>query len=165
MDSLQGVDIFATPRFSARALVSADAEALRILTDDRVITDAVDFLRFPFDLDQAKGLIAQQGAGDRFFGVRAADGRLVAVAGAHLREGDHIEIGYWVGCAFQGRGYATEIAQGLIAALLERFPKRRIMAECRPENAASWAVLRHCGLEPTGAAGQRPGRQILLYER
>ncbi|WP_405054175.1 GNAT family N-acetyltransferase [Telmatospirillum sp.] len=132
------------------------------MTDDPAITEMVDFLPNPFGLDDAMALIRSQGARDRFFGIWNSDCALVAVAGAHLQGSARIEIGYWVGRAFQGRGYASEIAPGLIRELDARYPQCQVMAECRPENAASWAVLRKCGLMPTGANGHRVGRQVLV---
>lgn len=156
---------FATSRFVARSLQANDAEALRALTDDPAITEMIDFLPNPFGLDDARALISSQGERGRFFGIWNSECGLVAVAGAHLHRSERIEIGYWVGRAFHGRGYASEIALGLIRELDARYPRRQVMAECRPENAASWAVLRKCGLVPTGINGQRVGRQVLVRPR
>jgi RimJ/RimL family protein N-acetyltransferase len=165
VDSMTDFNEFATDHFVARSLQANDAEALRLLTDDPAITGMVDFLSNPFDLNDALNLISSQGERDRFFGIWNSDCGLVAVAGAHLYGTERIEIGYWVGRAFHGRGYAAEIALGLIRELEARFPQRLVMAECRPENAASWAVLRKCGLVPTGADGQRVGRQVLARSK
>jgi RimJ/RimL family protein N-acetyltransferase len=75
-----------------------------------------------------------------------------------------MEIGYWIGGAFHGRGFATEAALGVITVLRRRFPEREVIAECRPDNKASWWVLEKIGFRPSGEAGQRPGRELLVLK-
>ena len=150
-----------TPRLRLVRLRPADASALAVLTDDPLITEAIDFLERPFTREDAAALIRAHGDGrDGFFGVWRAD-RLIGVVGAHLRDPSEIEIGYWIGTAFHGQGYATEASGAVIAMLQREFPARRIIAECRRENRASWRVLEKLGFRPTGAAGSRPGRERL----
>ena len=152
-----------TARCVLAALRIEDAAALQMLTDDPVITEAISFLGGRFRLADAEALIAKQVAGsDAFMGIWDRDsGRLAGMIGAHLRGTDDIEIGYWIGIGFRGRGYAGEAAAALVAMLRELFPARHIIAECRPENRASWAILARLGFVPTGADGQRPGRKRL----
>ncbi|HXP30792.1 MAG TPA: GNAT family N-acetyltransferase [Stellaceae bacterium] len=150
-----------TPRLRLVRLRAEDAPALAALTDDPLITEAIDFLERPFTREDAAALIRGRGDGrDGFFGVWRQD-RLIGVVGAHLNAKFAIEIGYWIGTASQGQGYATEAAGAVIAILQREFPQRRIIAECRRENRASWRVLEKLGFHPTGAAGSRPGRERL----
>ncbi|TXL92781.1 GNAT family N-acetyltransferase [Streptomyces sp. IB2014 016-6] len=58
------------------------------------------------------------------------------------------EIAWVVGSAFQGRGIASEAARGLVGWLV-RHPVRDIAAHVHPGHAASGAVARAAGLEPT----------------
>lgn len=58
------------------------------------------------------------------------------------------EIAWVVGTAFQGRGIASEAARGLVGWLARR-PVREIAAHVHPDHAASGAVARAAGLEPT----------------
>ncbi|WP_405618794.1 GNAT family N-acetyltransferase [Streptomyces sp. NBC_01511] len=58
------------------------------------------------------------------------------------------EIAWVVGVAHQGRGIATEAARGLVGRL-ERRSVRDIAAHVHPDHAASKAVARAAGLEPT----------------
>ena len=163
MASLLGLPAIAAARCRVATLRVEDATALQILTDDPVITEAISFLGGRFRLADAEALIAKQVAGnDAFMGIWDRDsGRLAGMIGAHRRGNDDIEIGYWIGAGFRGRGYAGEAAAALVAVLRELFPARRIIAECRPENRASWAILARLGFVPTGADGQRPGRKLL----
>ena len=171
LSDLPGIE---TPRLSIAALRPEDADALRRLTDDAAITGAVDFLPAPFTLQDAQDLIRSGARGqDRFLGAwsrgaGAADAPvgsderdLVGVVGAHLRGAGVIEIGYWVGGAARGRGFAYEAVSAIIDLLRGRFPSRTIVAECRPANVASWRLLEKLGFRDTGEDGHRPGRRLL----
>jgi RimJ/RimL family protein N-acetyltransferase len=166
MINLASILTHATARLDLRPLELADAEALRDLSGDPAILSAIPFLSAPFTLSDAQDLIRRGESGrDRFFGgsIRAP-GRLVCVVGAHLRGTAEIEIGYWVGTEHQGKGYATEAVQAVISALRRGFPALRIVAECRPQNSASWRVLEKLGFRPTGHEGTREGRKLLALE-
>ncbi|GGJ97251.1 acetyltransferase [Streptomyces camponoticapitis] len=58
------------------------------------------------------------------------------------------DIAWVVGTSMQGRGIATEAARGLVRRL-EQHPVRDIAAHVHPDHAASAAVARAVGLEPT----------------
>ena len=156
-----------TARLTLESLAPRDAEALRALTDHPDITARIDFLRSPFTLADAEALIQRNRSPDeRFLAIRLrGDGVLAGVIGAHARGSDEIEIGYWLGRSTQGRGHATEAVAGLVAQLRSLCPTRRIVAECDPNNAASWRVLIKAGFQPTGRAGHRPGRQKLTLAK
>ncbi|MCJ2013233.1 GNAT family N-acetyltransferase [Methylobacterium sp. J-076] len=168
-DSLADLPRLETERLAIGALRPEDACALRHLTDDPAITGAVDFLPDPFTLDDARDLIRGGNRdGDRFLGVwtRGEGGAaLVGVVGAHLRGQGAIEIGYWVGGAARGRGFAFEAVAALVGLLVRRFPARTLVAECRPANTASWGLLRKLGFADTGEEGHRPGRRLLCLVR
>jgi len=148
--------------FVLAPLAEADGAAVRALTDNPAITDSISFLRSPFTLDDAQGLIRSNGGPeDCFLGVRRrADRALIGVIGTHLRGESAVEIGYWVGAAYQRQGYATEALAALIARIADTLPGRQIMAECRPENLASVRVLEKLGFRNSGASGVRPGRNV-----
>lgn len=162
--SLSNLPPHATARLALAPLVQADAEAVQAITNDPAITGAVDFLPDPFTLDHARRLIGKaKPVKDCFLGAKA-DGALVAVIGLHLRGEHGVEIGYWVGGAARGRGYGSEAVAGAVAILRKRFPHRFIVAECRPENAASRGLLMKLGFRDTGDEGHRPGRRIFSLE-
>lgn len=154
-----------TARCRLAPLRIEDAAELQALTDDPVITEAVIILPTPFTPADAEALIRAQDSGAALYlGVRdRTAGALAGVVGVH-RHQDAVEVGYWIGAAFRGRGYATEAVRGLVDLLAQRFPRQAIFAECRPENRASWNVLTKTGFRPTGLTGARPGRQVLRLE-
>ncbi len=70
-----------------------------------------------------------------------------------------VEIGYDVVPAYQGHGYATEMAHALVLWALEQPSVRRITAECLPDNWASIRVLQKIGMQQDDA-----GEDMLRWE-
>ncbi len=63
-----------------------------------------------------------------------------------LEDGDEVEVGYYLGRAGWGHGYATEAAAASVAYGFDRCGLPRIVAVVRHDNAASQNVLRKVGL-------------------
>lgn len=160
--SLSSLPPIETERLHIRRLDPADAEALRVVANEPAILEAVHFLEHPLTRAEAEALIVGENGRDCFWGVWES-GRpdLVGTVGTHMR-GAEIEIGYWFAAAAQGRGLATEAVGAVVTALTHAFREHRIVAECRPENGASWRLLERIGFRPDGAAGSRPGRKRLV---
>jgi RimJ/RimL family protein N-acetyltransferase len=159
---LPGLPVVDTPRLTLRPCSLADAEPFQALTNDPAIADSVDFLTLPFTLADAERLIVGRGDGkDCFWGVWL-DRRMVGTVGTHLRGPEEIEIGYWLSQAARGQGFASEAVAAVLAALAVAYPKRLIVAECRPENVASWRLLERAGFCPDGSDGLRAGRKRLV---
>jgi RimJ/RimL family protein N-acetyltransferase len=154
-----------TARLDLRALEPRDAEELRALTDDPAITGTISFLQETFTMADAQALIALNGNGrDLFRGCRRKDGgTLIGVVGSHHHGTDTIEIGYWIGTQFHRQGYASEAAEAVLDQVRAEHPGATIIAECRPDNRASWRILEKLGFRATGEAGERPGRVRLRY--
>jgi RimJ/RimL family protein N-acetyltransferase len=71
--------------------------------------------------------------------------------------GPEVEIGWRFVTAARGRGYATEGAQAVLAHGLGTLALPRIVADIRPENAASCRVAEKIGMRaggPTQAAAK-----------
>lgn len=146
-------------------LTADDARALAAITDESV-TSQVHFLPAPFTEADARALIAGSGGGDVFHAVRGrSDGALYGVIGVHRRRGEEYEIGYWFAGPARGKGIATEAVRAVVEALAASRPGCSIIAECRPGNERSEALLRRIGFASTGRAGQRPGRMLLMWHR
>jgi len=152
-----------TTRLRLRPLRELDAEAFRRMTDEPSIIAAVDFLRAPFPLADAIGLIRGRGdGGDCFWGVwRKDDETLVGTVGTHLREGAELEIGYWFSSSARGQGVAGEAVGAVVQAVKGACPDRRLYAECRPQNTSSLRLLESLGFRADGMDGARAGRKKL----
>lgn len=166
-DSLSDLPGLTTARLSIAPLTAGDARALRALTDDPAILGAIDFLSSPFTLEDAEALIGSARHGrDRFLGAWTRDGGkpLIGVVGTHLRGEGAIEIGYWIGGGARGQGFGAEAVAAILGLLRSRFPRRVVVAECRPGNIASWGLLHKLGFRETGSDGHRPGRRQLVLD-
>ena len=149
-----------TTRCRIDRLDAADAPALAAITDASV-TEQVHFLSTPFTETDAHALIARSGGDDVFHAVREG-AALIGVIGVHRRGRDH-EVGYWFAAAARGRGLAREAVAAVVRDLAAARPGGTIVAECRPGNARSEALLRRIGFVPTGQAGRRPGRMLFAW--
>jgi hypothetical protein len=61
--SFQTIPQIDTERLRLRPLGPEDASAFRAMTDEPAITDAIEFLPTPFELEDAHQLIASNGGG------------------------------------------------------------------------------------------------------
>jgi RimJ/RimL family protein N-acetyltransferase len=73
-------------------------------------------------------------------------GLLTLVRKAH----GQAEIGYALGRAHRGRGYATEAARGLLAYAFAELGLHRVQATTSPDNRASWRVMERLGMRREG---------------
>lgn len=151
-----------------RPLSQADIPSLVDVTHHPSVVEAISFLRAPFTAADARQLLASHATGrDVWFGI-FEDGQLAGVVGCHAsdaRRGDaaQVEIGYWLAPAARGRGLARAAA-GLVRDWARQVrPASTLMAECRPDNLASWRVLCELGFVPTGEKGSREGRDRLVW--
>jgi RimJ/RimL family protein N-acetyltransferase len=80
---------------------------------------------------------------------RRSDGRAIGTVQATLtRSGRSAEIAWVVGVDWQGQGFASEAAQGLVAWLEQRGVEE-VTAHVHPQHLASEKVAARAGLSPT----------------
>ncbi|MGW1723081.1 GNAT family N-acetyltransferase [Streptomyces sp. NPDC002306] len=79
---------------------------------------------------------------------RRDDPCLVGTVQATVTAAHHAEIAWVVGTPWQGRGYASEAARGLVAWLRAQ-SVRTVVAHVHPDHRASAAVASAAGLAPT----------------
>ncbi|MGW6465540.1 GNAT family N-acetyltransferase [Streptomyces rubiginosohelvolus] len=96
----------------------------------------------------AGGTVGQAGGEAGGETARRVAGELVGYVQATVR-GARAEIAWVVGTPWQGRGYASEAAQGLAAHLVSAGGVRELVAHIHPDHAASAAVAVAAGLGPT----------------
>lgn len=78
-----------------------------------------------------------------------------------LVDGPEIEVGYHIARDEWRKGYATEIARGLVRYAFERFGLDAVYGVVVPENTGSRKALRNAGLREIGA-GEYYGLQAVL---
>ena len=80
-----------------------------------------------------------------------ADGRQIGGIGLRLeRQHQHAELGYWLGVAYWGQGYATEAAREMLRYGFEELGLHRIFATHFKRNAASGRILKKLGMQYEG---------------
>lgn len=85
------------------------------------------------------------GDGPQVYPVLLRDGTQIGhVQAVPLADGSW-EIGYHIGAAYTGKGYATEAVRAFVPVIMDRLGINRIWGICRADNPASEAVLRRCG--------------------
>lgn len=141
----------ATERLVLRAPRREDAQAIAALANDRRIAENTLRIPHPFALSDAESFIARASAadGERAFLMTRA-GAVLGGCGISELDGEHPEIGYWLGVPFWGRGYATEAARALIDHAFGDLGCDRLFARARVSNPVSRRVLEKCGFQWTG---------------
>ena len=100
---------------------------------------------------------------------RSADGTLMGWIGVDRledRPGRGV-LGYWLGEAFWGQGYAGEAAAAMLAAAWDLLDLDVVEAGAQPANAASIAILRRLGMDAIGErshlASARRTEEVCAY--
>jgi [ribosomal protein S5]-alanine N-acetyltransferase len=108
----------------------------------------------PIDEAEARAIAEQRSRTDDFVAVVLKDsGKLVGhlsfspIDDAELRTW---ELGYIFNPRYQRRGYATEATIAMVRYAFEKLDVHRIVANCNPENVASWKVLERAGFRREG---------------
>ncbi len=152
---------FTTERLDIRQLQVQDASELSRISDTPAVSQWMAFMEGGFPLEKAQALILSQNATkEYFFAVRLPDDRLIGAMGVIDHPDGTIEVGYWFGVDYQDRGYASEALRATLDQIAADpdLDHRLIIAECRPDNAASIRLLTKTGFHATGRPGPRPNR-------
>jgi [ribosomal protein S5]-alanine N-acetyltransferase len=152
---------FTTERLAIRQLELQDAPELAKISDTPAVSQWMAFMEGGFPLEKAEALIASQDeTKEYFFAVRLLDGTLIGAMGVIDHSDRTIEVGYWFGVDYQGKGYASEALRGTLEQIAAdpALAPRPICAETRPDNAASIRLLTKTGFYATGRPGPRPNR-------
>jgi len=127
-----------------------DAQALAALANNKKIWDNVrDRFPHPYTVKDAIQWInlQQQHQPTQNFAI-VYNGQLAGSAGVLLQEDvarKTIEIGYFIGEAFWGKGIATKAVRLLLTYTLQHYDVVRLYAQVFENNPASMKVLEHNG--------------------
>jgi RimJ/RimL family protein N-acetyltransferase len=141
-----------TPRLQLRDFVTADFDAVYAYSSDPRVTK---FLLFgPRDEESTAeyldGLLASQVEVPRtrfeLAVQETGSGRVIGACDLSLIERNVVDLGYMLGLADWGKGYATEIARALVEAAFEGLRADRIISTVDVNNRASIRVLEKIGM-------------------
>lgn len=168
-----GCPVLVTERLVLRPPHPDDLPEMVELADSRRIAEMLTRLPHPYDERHARAFIerAASGPGGTYAVTLAESGAFIGAAGLN-RRGDALELGYWIGEPYWGRGYATEAAHALVDLAFRATTVERLAASCRVVNPASRRVIHKCGFQYAGqgmmdslAAGRVPVERYLLDRR
>lgn len=144
------VPVLATARLELRAPRRSDCNAIARLVNDRRIAANTARIPYPYAIEDAEQFVVSvnKREGEACF-VVTLDGTPIGMCSVDLRE-DGLELGYWLGVAYWGRGFATEAARALIDHAFGNLEHETLISGARVNNPASRRVLEKCGFQWTG---------------
>lgn len=146
-----------TNRLLLRLFDKSDAEAVTNLCNNYNIFINTLYLPYPYTLHHALTWIEHHY--DNFIAGKAYEfavtdketGELYgAIALSHNHSFHQGEIGYWIGEAYWGNGFATEAAQAIVQFAFEEKNYHKVFARYFASNPASGRVLQKIGMQQEG---------------
>ena len=151
-----------TRRLTLRAPGMADAPRLARLMNDFDIARMTSRVPHPYGLTDAEDFIGLcQGADPRKgrnFLLDLEDEGVVGGLGFFTPPDGRLEVGYWIGRDWWGRGLATEALSGALAWAARDWRRRYVVAAHFADNPASGQVLVKAGFLYTGEVKPLPSR-------
>lgn len=152
--------IIETRRVTLRAPVTADVLRLVTLAGDRDIARMTTRMPWPYGRADAEDFVgrcqAQDRRHDNTFVIELEDEGVIGVLGLFTPPNGHLEIGYWIGKPYWGRGLATEACQGALNWTRQAWRKKFVIAGHFADNPASGQVLIKAGFLYTGVVEMKP---------
>src|SRR3954471_12502440 len=135
--------VLETKRLTLRAPRLEDAKVVAVLANDRRIAENTARIPHPYKLADAQSFIAgaNTAAGEAVFLVTLRDGTIIGACGVAVADSQAPELGYWLGVAYLGQGFATEALHAVIDHAFGEFEHAAINAGARVTNPASRRVL------------------------
>ena len=148
----RSVPVLETERLVLRPPRLEDAATIAVLVNDRRIAENTLRIPHPYALADAQAFLttANASGGEIVFLITTWDGAVLGCCGIGKLDGEHPEIGYWLGVSFWGKGYATEAARAVIDHAFGDLGYDVLVGGARVNNPASRRVLQKCGFEWTG---------------
>lgn len=138
-----------------RPLRDSDAETLATLANDtRIWENLRDHFPNPYNVEDAKLFIEASSMEDPVLIMAiTTQGSLAGVIGL-TRQSDvyrkSLEIGYWLGAPFWGKGLATTAVTLITEYAFEKLSCNRLFSGVFSFNKASMRVLEKCGFQKEG---------------
>ena len=152
-------DIFRleTERLWLRWLRASDAPAISAFAGLAEVAQMTASIPHPYPAGEAERFIlharASTAGGDALILAATTKGKgrpVVGLVSAQVEEPGEVELGYTIGPAYAGRGYATEAVRALVEAVFNLTEARALVANSRTINPASRRVLEKCGFAHAG---------------
>ncbi len=134
------------------------ASDLTKLLQDRDISKNLSKVPYPYRLEDAQNFIKSSQEnffkenGEQEFGIFLKEnGKIIGMSGLDIStRHNHATLGYWLGKAYWGEGYATEVAQRMVAYGFDELKVHRIACAHFHTNPASGKVMQKAGFSYEG---------------
>jgi len=137
-----------------RPFTPADAPRVQVLAADADVAETTASIPHPYPQGAAAAWIAshdadrQRGAQYTYAIASAAGSTLIGAIALRPIADEHDNVGYWIGRAYWGRGYATAATMAVTALAFGYLDCEALTASHLERNAASARVLEKCGFAP-----------------
>jgi len=147
----RSIPVLETGRLLLRAPRHGDVKAIAALANDRRVAENTARITHPYGVGDAEQFVANVNTreGEACF-VILYDGTLIGACGVEARADDGVELGYWLGAPYWGRGFATEAVRAVIDHAFGDLRHDTLQAGARVTNPASRRVLEKCAFQWTG---------------
>jgi RimJ/RimL family protein N-acetyltransferase len=144
------IPVLETERLTLRAPRHEDVKAIAVLANDRRIAENTARIPHPYRVADAEQFVStvNQRDGETCF-VLMLNGTLIGACGIDPRD-DGVELGYWLGVGYWGRGLMTEAARAMIDYAFGDLRHETLQSGARVSNPASRRVLEKCAFQWTG---------------
>jgi RimJ/RimL family protein N-acetyltransferase len=167
------VTVFETERLRAREWMPDDAAAAFEIYRDAEVARYLGSVPRPVEsIDEMRERVARwmavndelRGSGFGFWALETHDGTLVGASLLKpLPEAAEVEVGWHLGTAHWGNGYATEGARGAVTYGFGTVGLDVVYAVVVAENTASVAVARRLGMTYEGPTERYYGKRLELF--
>ena len=145
--------VLVTERLVLRPPHEDDIPELAQLANNRRVAEMLSRMPHPYSEADAAAFVRGSRSRDRsgchYAVALAGSGAFIGCAGLDNREYG-LELGYWIGESYWGRGYATEVAHALVDLAFRATNIDRLNVSCRVINDASRRVIHKCGFQYVG---------------
>jgi [ribosomal protein S5]-alanine N-acetyltransferase len=142
-----------TSRLRIRPYSDADTPELLPLIGTREVAATTLRIAHPYTEQDARDFFELAKEPDKLWlaVTLRADGRQIGGIGMRIEpQHRHAELGYWLGVAYWGQGYATEAAREMLRYGFEELGLHRIFATHFKHSAASGRILKKIGMHYEG---------------
>ena len=177
--------VLVTERLVLRAPRNEDVDAIARLADNLHVAEMLSRMPHPYTKEHAVDFVRRANAGEIgkcvYAITLAQSGTFIGCCGINYRRSkdehapcrkEELEIGYWLGKSYWGKGYATEAAHALVDLVFRATQVEKLYASCRVSNNASRRVIYKSGFQYTNTgmmdsitAGNVPVERYMLDRR
>ena len=136
----------------------ADAQAILRQAGEKAVAEMTASIPHPYPREAVEPFIFAMRKGNALgehlvlaLTPRSRPNELIGMIGAHRQASGMPFLGYWLGSAHWGKGYATEAAQAMVDTLFSLTQIAAIEADVRVINPASRRVLEKSGFRQEGS--------------